>query len=105
MAILMTRTVVVPLWLLASALVAILAAPTGMVAAGLLLLGGGLAAAAIFLLGRNAVHPAVSTGLPTIGVRPLRVVAVAPQRRPSAAGPLSWPNSGFRNIGRGTKGG
>jgi hypothetical protein len=81
MAILITRTAVVPVWLLACALVVVLVSPSSMVATGLLLLSSGLAAAAILLLGKNAAQPSVSE-----------------QRWP-------WPKSGFRNIGRGTKGG
>jgi hypothetical protein len=60
MAILITRTAVVPVWLLACAFVVIAAAPSGMVATALLLLSSGLAAAAVLLLGKNAAHPAVS---------------------------------------------
>jgi hypothetical protein len=93
-----TRTVVIPGWLLACALVVILAPPAA--AAGLLLFSGGLVLAAIFL-GRNAVHPLVADRLPSIDVRPLSVTGV---ERP-AVRPRSWPDSGFRNIARGTKGG
>jgi hypothetical protein len=109
MAILITRTAVVPVWLIACALVVVFAAPSGMVATGLLLLTSGLAAAAILLLGKNAAYPSVSDGRPTIDVKRHNVTA-AP-RRPRRLFPkpadrlLSWPNSGFRNIGRGTKGG
>ena len=109
MAILITRTAVVPVWLLASALVVVFAAPSGLVAMGLLLLSSGLAAAAILLLGKNAAHPSVSASPPTIDVRPIGVTAVPRRLRPLVPKPadrlLSWPNSGFRNIGRGTKGG
>jgi hypothetical protein len=98
MPIVITRTVVIPGWLLASALVVILAPPAA--AAGLLLFSGGLVLAAIFL-GRNSVHPLVADSLPTIDVRPLGLTGVdLPEVRPR-----SWPDSGFRNIGRGTKGG
>ena len=93
MAILITRIAVVPVWFLASVLVVVFAAPSGTVATGLLLLTGGLAAAAFLLLGKTANHPWVSHGPSTIEVRP------------SADQPRAWPNSGFRNIGRGTKGG
>jgi hypothetical protein len=99
MAIVITRTVVVPGWLLACALVVILA-PSATVATGLLLLSGGLALAAS-LVGRNTVHPLVADRFPTIDVGPLRVTAM---ERPALRLP-SWPDSGFRNIGRGTKGG
>jgi hypothetical protein len=64
----------------------VLVAPWGIAATGLLLFSG-LAVAAIRLLDRNIFHPIISDGLPTIDPG------------------LSWPNSGFRNIGRGTKGG
>ena len=93
MAILITRTAVVPVWLLACALVVVFAAPFGTVATGLLLLTSGLALAAIFLLGKTGNHPWLSHGPSTIEVRP-------PADRPRL-----WPNSGFRNIRRGTKGG
>lgn len=99
MAIVITRTVVVSGWLLASALVVMLA-PSATVATGLLLLSSGLALAAS-LVGRNTVHPLVVGRFPTIDVRPLSVAAA---ERP-AVWPPSWPDSGFRNIGRGTKGG
>ncbi len=92
MAILITRSFVVPVWLLACALIVVFAAPSGMVSTGLLL-SSGLAAAAILLFGRGAVHPSTAEGPPIIDVRPLHVKAVRPR----------WPNSGFRNIGRGTK--
>jgi hypothetical protein len=98
MAIVIARTMVVPVWLLACALVVILA-PSATVTTGLLLLGG--LALAANLLGRNTVHPLVADGLAPIDVTPLSVTAVerADVRR------HSWPDSGFRNIGRGTKGG
>jgi hypothetical protein len=92
MAFLITRTAVVPVWFLASALVVVFAAPSGM-ATGLLLLTSGLAAAAFLLLGKTANYPSVSHRPSTI------------EMRPSADRPRAWPNSGFRNIGRGTKGG
>ena len=93
MAILITRAAVVPVWFLASALVVVFAAPFGMVATGLLLLTSGLGAAAFLLVATLANHPRVSHGPSTIEVKPS-----ADRRR-------AWPNSGFRNIGRGTKGG
>ena len=93
MAILITRTAVVPVWFLASVLVVVFAAPSGMVATGLLLVTSGLVAAAVLLLGKTADHPGVPLGPSTIEVRP------------SADRPRAWPNSGFRNIGRRTKGG
>ena len=98
MAIVITRTVVVPVWLLACALVLMLA-PSATAATGLVLLSG--LALAANLLGRNTVHPLVAARLPTIELRPLSVTAVA---RPMVR-PHRWPDSGFRNIGRGTKGG
>jgi hypothetical protein len=79
MAILITRTAVVPVRFLACALVVVLAALSGMVATGLLLFSSGLAATAILLLGKNATHPAVSDGPPTIDVRPLSVTRVPRQ--------------------------
>jgi len=88
MAILFTRTAIVPVWLLASALVIVMTAPSGLAAAGLLLLISGLAAAAFVLLRERPAD------LPVLE----RPAATATRR-------ISWPNSGFRNIGRGTKGG
>jgi hypothetical protein len=70
MAILITRTAVVPVWFLGSVIVVVFAAPSGTVAMGLLLLTSGLAAAAILLLGKSADHPWVSHGPSTIEVRP-----------------------------------
>jgi len=99
MAIVITRTVVVSGWLLACALVVMLA-PSATAATGLLLLSSGLALAAN-LAGRNTIHPLVVASVPTIAVRPRSVAAA---ERP-AVWPPSWPDSGFRNIGRGTKGG
>lgn len=90
MAILITRTVVVPVWLLVCALVVAWSSPPGMVAMGLLVLTTGLAGLAIVLLGRHAAHAPAGT-------------VVQPKAR--ADRPSSWPDSGFRNIGRGTKGG
>jgi hypothetical protein len=99
MAIVITRTVVVPGWLLACALVVILS-PSATMAIGLLLLSSGLALAAN-LVGRNTVRTLVADRFPKIDVRPVGVTAV---ERP-AVWPYRWPDSGFRNIGRGTKGG
>jgi hypothetical protein len=79
MTIVFTRTVVVSGWLLACTLVVMLA-PSATAATVLLLLSSGLALAAN-LVGRTTVHPLVVDRFPT------------------------WPDSGFRNIGRGTKGG
>jgi hypothetical protein len=98
MKIVITRTVVIPGWLLACALVVILAPPAA--AGGLLLFSGVLVLAATFL-GRHAVRRPVGDRLPTIDVRPVSGTAV----EPPAVRPRSWPDSGFRNIGRGTKGG
>lgn len=78
MAILITRTVVVPIWLLVCAFVLVWSSPPGPVATGLLVLLSGLAALAIVLLRKPAAN---------VPARPR----------------FSWPNSGFRNIGRGTK--
>lgn len=99
MAIGITRTLVVSGWLLACALVVLLA-PSATVATGLLLLSSGLVLAATFV-GRNSVHPLLVGRFPAIDVRPLSVAAA---ERP-VVWPPSWPDSGFRNIGRGTKGG
>ena len=92
MAILITRTAVVPVWLLTCALVVVFAAPSGMIATGVLLLTSGLVAAVILLLGKTVNHPWVSHVPSTIEVRP------------SANRPCLWPKSLFRNIGRGTRG-
>lgn len=100
MPILITRTTVVPVWLLASAFIVAFSAPSATAAAALLLLSCGLAAAAVLLLGANAAKPAFVHRPHTIDVR---AALAAPE--PSADRRLSWPNSGFRNIGRGTKGG
>jgi hypothetical protein len=131
MAILITGTMV-PVWLLACTLVVALSAPSRIVAMGILLLSSGLAAVAVRLHDRNAVYRPALDALPTIDVKPLRVASArrqltqllwtsrsesmsmpaaastrtaVPRPVPSAVGPLSWPNSGFRNISRGTKGG
>ena len=89
MAIVITRTVVVSGWLLACALVVMLA-PSPTVATGLLLLSSGLALAAN-LAGRNTVHPLVVASFPAIDVRPLSVAAA---ERP-AVWPSSWPDFGI----------
>jgi len=96
MAITITRTWVVPVWLLACALVAGLTAPSGIEATGLLLLISGLAVVAS-LLAKNAVLA------PAFDGAPINRALLRP--RPSTVRLLSWPDSGFRNIGRGTKGG
>ena len=87
-----TRTVVVPVWLLVIAFVAVSTSPPGPAATGLLVLLSGLAVLAIVLLRKPAADARGTPGLPTIDVWP-----------PSARAPFSWPDSGFRNIGRGTK--
>lgn len=81
MAFVNTRTLMVAFWRLASAFVAPFAAapPVGL------------------LLGKVAVAPRVFDGVP--------VMRAHPRPEPLAVRLLSWPNSGFRNIGRGTKGG
>jgi hypothetical protein len=89
-----TRTLIIPVWLLTSALVAALTAPSGIEATGLLLVISGLAVL-VSLLGKAATP--VFDGVP--------VMRALPPPEPSAARLLSWPNSGFRNITRGTKGG
>ena len=96
MAIAITRTLVIPIWLLACALVAASTAPSGIEATGLLLLISGLAVLAS-LLGRDAVLTPAFDGV-SINRALLRA-------RPSTVRLLAWPNTGFRNIGRGTKGG
>jgi len=98
MAIAITRTLVVPVWLLACALVAALIAPSGIEATGVLLLISGLAVAAS-LLGKDDVLSPVFDGAP------INQALLRPRPRPSTVRLLSWPNTGFRNIGRGTKGG
>jgi hypothetical protein len=87
---------VIPIWLLACALVAALTAPSGIEAMGLLLLISGLAVVAS-LLGKDTVLS------PVLGGAPINRALLRPI--PSTVSLLSWPNSGFRNIGRGTKGG
>jgi hypothetical protein len=97
MAIAITRTWVIPVWLLACALVAASTAPSGIEATGLLLLISGLAVVASLLAKDAAVLSPVFDGAP------INRALLRP--RPSTVRLLSWPNSGFRNIGRGTKGG
>ena len=94
MPLLITRTVVVPIWFLVIAFAAVWTSPPGPVATGLLVLLSGLAVLTIVLLRKPAAHARGTHGLSTIDVWP-----------PSARAPFSWPDSGFRNIGRGTKGG
>jgi hypothetical protein len=79
---LFTRTAVVPIWLLVCVFAVVSSSPSGTVAIPPLVFASGLAALAILLLRRNAAPAPVSH---------------APVN--------SWPDSGFRNIGRGTKGG
>ena len=81
MSILFTRTAVVPVWLLVCVFVVVWSSP-GTVAIGPLMLASGLAALAILLLRKNAAPAPFAHELLN-----------------------SWPDSGFRNIGRGTKGG
>lgn len=92
MSLLITRTVVVPIWLLVIAFVGVWTSPPGPAATGLLVLLSGLAVLTIVLLHKPAAHARGTHGLSTIRVWP-----------PSARAPFSWPDSGFRNIGRGTK--
>ena len=82
MSILVTRTAVVPIWLLVCVVAVISSSPSGTVAIGPLILASGLATLALLLLRKNAAPAPVIHQLIN-----------------------SWPNSGFRNIGRGTKGG
>jgi hypothetical protein len=112
MSLLITRTFVVPTWLLVCAFVVVWTSPPGPAATGLLVLFSGLAVLAIVLLRKSTANARVTHGLPTIDVWPLSVTAVPQQTRSgrpgprselSARPPFSWPNSGFRNIGRGTK--
>lgn len=80
MAFLMTRAFVVPVWFLASVLVALLTMPSGMMATGLVLICV-LAATAILVL-----------------------ATVAPEPEPSPFRANSWPDSGFRLPRRGARG-
>ena len=79
---LFTRTAVSPIWFLVCVFVVVSSSPSGTIAIAPLVFASGLAALAILLLRRNAAPAPVSH---------------APVN--------SWPDSGFRNIGRGTKGG
>jgi hypothetical protein len=89
-----THTLIVAVWLLASAFVAALAAPLGIEATALLLVISGLAVLGS-LLGEDSGPTPVFHGVP---------VMMAPARPdPLAVRLLAWPNSGFRNITRGTK--
>lgn len=94
MSLLIRRTVFVPIWCLVIAFVALSPSPPGPVATVPLLLFSGLAVLTITILRKPAAHARGTHGLPTIDVWP-----------PPARAPFSWPDSGFRNIGRGTKGG
>ena len=89
MAIFITRSTVIPFSLLVCTIVAVWSPPSGMT--DLLIVLSGLATLAVLLLPGTAAHAPVINRLPTIALK-----------RP---GPPVWPNSGFRNIGRGTKGG
>lgn len=88
-----THTLIVAVWLLASALVAALAAPLGFEATALILVISGLSVLGS-LLGQDSPTP-VAAGIP--------VMMAPPRAQLSAARLLEWPNSGFRNIARGTK--
>jgi hypothetical protein len=77
-----TRTAVVPVWLLVCVFALVSSSPSGNIAIGPLLLASGLAAMAIPLLRKDAAPAPVIHDLLN-----------------------AWPDSGFRNIGRGTKGG
>ncbi len=79
---LFSRTAVVPVWLLVCVFAVVSSSPSGTVAIAPLILASGLAALALLLLRKNAA--------------PVPVIHEMLN---------SWPNSGFRNIGRGTKGG
>ena len=94
MAIVITRTVVLPGLMLAYALVVILGRPA--TAAGALLLFGCALLLAATLFGRNTVDAFVGDRLRAIDVRPLTVTGVDRH----AGRPPSWPDSGFRNIWR-----
>ena len=94
MTVVSTHTLIVAVWLLASALVAAFAAPLGIDATALLLVISGLSVLGS-LLGKDAPSTPVLNGVP--------VVMAPPRPEPSALRLLEWPNSGFRNITRGTK--
>jgi hypothetical protein len=89
-----THTLIVAVWLLASAFVAALAAPLGIEATALLLVISGLAVMGS-LLGEDSSSTPVFHGVP--------VMMAPPRPDPLAVRLLEWPNSGFRNITRGTK--
>lgn len=89
-----THTLIVAVWLLASALVAALAAPLGFEATALILVISGLSVLGS-LLGQDSLPTPVAAGIP--------VMMAPPRAQLSAARLLEWPNSGFRNIARGTK--
>ena len=82
MTIFLARTAVVPLGLLVCVFAVGSSSPSGTAAIGPLILASGLAALAVLLSRKNAAPAPVIHRLLN-----------------------SWPNSGFRNIGRGTKGG
>jgi hypothetical protein len=86
-----TRSIVIALSLVACTFVAVWSSPSGTVVTGLLILVSGLTTLAIRLVSPGVAHAPVANRLPVIARKP--------------AGPPVWPNSGFRNIGRGTKGG
>jgi hypothetical protein len=92
MAVLFTRSVAVPVWIIVFAFVVVFATPPfGIVAKMLLLVVGGLVvAAAVLFLGKSVSHPTIFNA----------------STSPSADFvPNSWPNSGFRNSRqRGTRG-
>ena len=79
---LFTRTAVVPVWLLVCVFAVVSASSSGTVAIAPLMFASGLAALAVLMLRKDAAPARVTRALVN-----------------------SWPNSGFRNIGRGTKGG
>jgi len=89
-----THTLIVAVWLLASALVAALAAPLGIEATALLLVISGLSVLGS-LLGQDTAPTPVLDEVP--------VVMTPPRPEPSALRLLTWPNSGFRSVTRGTK--
>ena len=89
-----THTLIVAVWLLASALVTALAAPLGIEATAVLLVISGLVVVAS-LLGKDSAPSHVLGGVP--------VMMAPPRPEPLAVRLLEWPNSGFRNITRGTK--
>jgi hypothetical protein len=80
MSFLFTRTLVVPIWLLAFGLIIMFAPPPGMIT-NALVFGGALVAVAFLLLGKRASHSASASGAQPIEVTPIRVVTVAPLAR------------------------